>query len=198
MYRHGYAKWKQVGNSCTIIFLKLTPKQHSLLCSFYLMVYAYNSYTDGNLQLFGNVQRAELDGECTGSDCLTEGEVTTPPPPSYGLSKYLVTCSYVHIHNLHNKYFFLISGISIPNAEHTSKKTFLVTCNGSCRQIRAHIEFDGGDADLFANEGQHPITSGLSCLSSTCAMCRAVSGDDYEETCSDMSTQSGNRYEQIY
>ena len=90
--------------------------------------------------------------------------------------------------------FFLNLGIAIPNGDHTSKKTFLVTCNGACRQIRALIEFDGGDADLFANEGQHPITSGLSCLSSTCSMCRAVSGNDYEETCSDMSTQSGNRY----
>ena len=83
--------------------------------------------------------------------------------------------------------------VSIPNAEYHSKKTFLVTCNGPCRQIRALIEFNGGDADLFANEGQHPITSGLSCLSSTCSMCRATSGSSSEETCSDMATQDGNR-----
>ena len=57
------------------------------------MVYAWQSYADGNLQFFGNVQSVELDGECTGSDCQTEGGATTPPPPT-GLSKYLVihTC----------------------------------------------------------------------------------------------------------
>ena len=56
------------------------------------------------------------------------------------------------------------------------------------------MEFNGGgDADLFANEGQHPITSGISCIGSTCSMCQAVSGNGYEETCSDMATQNGNR-----
>ena len=139
------------------------------------MVYAYQSYADGNLQFFGNVQSAELDGECTGSDCQTGGGVLpppppTPPPPAGG---------------------FL--GISIPSAEYRSKKTYLVTCNGPCQQIRALIEFNGGDADLFANEGQHPITSGLTCLSSTCSMCRSTSGSSSEETCSDMATQNGNR-----
>ena len=89
--------------------------------------------------------------------------------------------------------FHILSGISIPNAERWNKKTFLVTCNGPCSQIRVHIEFNGGDADLFANEGQHPITSGLSCLSSTCSMCRATSGSSHEEACSDMATQNGNR-----
>ena len=56
------------------------------------MVYAFGSYSDGNLQFSGNVQSAELDGECTGIDCQTEGEVTTlpPPPPPTGLSKHLV------------------------------------------------------------------------------------------------------------
>ena len=48
---------------------------------FYLMVYAFSSYTDGNLQLFGNVQSVVLDGECTGYDCQTEEGVTTPSPP---------------------------------------------------------------------------------------------------------------------
>ena len=80
----------------SLIFKMLTPIHHSLLCSFYLMVYAYNSYTDGNLRFFGNVLRVELDGECTGSDCQTQEGVTTlpPPPPPTGLSKYLVilTC----------------------------------------------------------------------------------------------------------
>ena len=58
--------------------------------SFYLMVYAYQSYADGNLQFFGNVQSVQLDGECTGLDCQTEEYVTTtaspgpPPPPGPG------------------------------------------------------------------------------------------------------------------
>ena len=157
------------------------------------MVYAFGSYSDGNLQFSGNVQSAELDGECTGIDCQTEGEVTTlpPPPPPTGNSKYFMTHTWAQFE--WHKLFFLILGISIPNAEHRSKKTYLVTCNGPCSQIRALIEFNGGDADLFANEGQHPITNSLSCLSSTCSMCRATSGNDYEETCSDMSTQNGNR-----
>ena len=55
------------------------------------------------------------------------------------------------------------------------------------------MEFNGGDADLFANEAQHPITDSTTCLDSTCSMCRATSGDDYEETCSDMDTENGNR-----
>ena len=84
-------------------------------------------------------------------------------------------------------------GISISNAEQWNKKTYQVLCNGPCRQIRVLIEFNGGDADLFANEGRHPITSGISCSGSACSMCRAVSGNDYEETCSDMATQSGNK-----
>ena len=157
------------------------------------MVYAYQSYADGNLQFFGNVQHVELDGECTGSDCQTEIGVTTlpPPPPPTGLSNYLVILT-GKLFALQT-FFFLILGISIPHADYTSKKTFFVTCNGPCNQIRALMEFNGGDADLFAHEGQHPITSGLSCLDSTCSMCRAVSGDDYEETCSDMATQNGNR-----
>ena len=66
----------------SLIFKMLTPIHHSLPCSFYLMVYAYSSYTDGNLQFFGNVQSIELDGECTGSDCQTEEFITTPAPPT--------------------------------------------------------------------------------------------------------------------
>ena len=65
----------------SLIFKMLTPIHHSLPCSFYLMVYAYSSYTDGNLQFFGNVRSIVLDGECTGSDCHTEEYVTTPSPP---------------------------------------------------------------------------------------------------------------------
>ena len=49
------------------------------------MVYAWRAYADGNLQFFGNVQSVELDGECTGSQCLTEGGV--PPPPAGGGGK---------------------------------------------------------------------------------------------------------------
>ena len=72
----------ETGKSMILLFtFKQTPIHHSLSCSFYLMVYAYNSYTDGNLQFFGNAQSVELDGECTGRECQTEGGVTTPPPP---------------------------------------------------------------------------------------------------------------------
>ena len=68
------------------------------------MVYAWQSYADGNLQFFGNVQSVELDGECTGSDCQTEGGATTPPPPT-GLSKYLVKHTCVQF--AHCNLFFL-------------------------------------------------------------------------------------------
>ena len=95
--------------------------------------------------------------------------------------------------NLQKKKIYSFLGISIPTAEYRNKKTYLITCNGPCRQIRALIEFNGGDADLFANEEQHPITNGLSCLISSCSMCRAISGSSTEETCSDMATQNGNR-----
>ena len=86
-----------------------------------------------------------------------------------------------------------MSAISIPNAVVTNKKTYHVTCNGPCRQIRAHMQFNGGDADLLANEGQHPITNSITCIDSTCSMCRATSGSSSSETCSDMATQNGNR-----
>ena len=56
------------------------------------MVYAFSSYTDGNLQLFGNVQSVVLDGECTGNDCQTEEGVTTPSPPRPpGPGRWIVT-----------------------------------------------------------------------------------------------------------
>ena len=64
-----------------IFFKKLNSIHYFLPCSFYLMVYAYQSYADGNLQFFGNVQSVEIDGECTGRECLTGGGVTPPPPP---------------------------------------------------------------------------------------------------------------------
>ena len=51
------------------------------------MVYALLPYADGNLQFFGNVQSVELDGECTGQECLTEGGVAPPPPPTSGGGK---------------------------------------------------------------------------------------------------------------
>ena len=35
-------------------------------------------------------------------------------------------------------------------------KTFLVYCKGSCTDIKAVIEFDTGDPDLFATEHQPP------------------------------------------
>ena len=85
-------------------------------------------------------------------------------------------------------------GISIPNAEQWNKKTYLVSCNGPCSQIRIHIEFNGGDADLLADEGEHPITSSSGYQCPTCSMCQATSGNGYEETCSSMATQNGNRY----
>ena len=85
-----------------LTFKKWIQIHYFLPCSFYIMVYAFRSYTDGNLQFFGNVQSAELDGECTGTDCLTEGGVTTlpPPPPSTGNSKYFMThtCAQFELH----------------------------------------------------------------------------------------------------
>ena len=68
-----------------LTFKNLTPTHYFLLCSFYVMVYAWTAYADGNLQFFGNVHSVELDGECTGSQCLTEGGV--PPPPAGGGGK---------------------------------------------------------------------------------------------------------------
>ena len=89
--------------------------------------------------------------------------------------------------------FHLVLVITIPNADQWNKKTYLVSCNGPCRQIRIHIDFNGGDADLLANEEQHPVTSGgYRCP--TCSMCEGISGNDYQEQCSDMATQNGNRY----
>ena len=61
-----------------LIFYYILP------CSFYLMVVAYQSYTNGDLQFFGNVRTVELDGECTGRECQTAGGVTPPPPTGGG------------------------------------------------------------------------------------------------------------------
>ena len=168
------------------------------------MVVAWVSYADGNLQFFGNVQSVELSGECTGHDCQTEEGVTTPPPttlppttlppppPPPGLTHS--ESAFILIHNCVNFILHIVSGVSIPNAVKWNKRTYRVTCNGLCTQIRVHIEFNGGDADLVANEGGHPITNGISCSEYTCTMCRSVSGNDYEETCSNMSTYYVNRY----
>ena len=57
---------------------------NNLLFSFYLMVVAYQSYADGNLQFFGNIQSVELDGECTGHGCQTGGGVVTTQGPGPG------------------------------------------------------------------------------------------------------------------
>ena len=35
------------------------------------MVFAFKSYTNGNLQFFGNVLSVEFEDECTGKDCQT-------------------------------------------------------------------------------------------------------------------------------
>ena len=87
---------------------------------------------------------------------------------------------------------FIVLGIFISNSGQWNKKTYLVACSGPCRQIRIHIDFNGGDADLLVDEGEHPITSsGYRCP--TCSMCEGISGNDYEETCSNMGTQNGNK-----
>ena len=70
--------------------IKCTQPQYFLPYSFYLMVVAYQSYANGDLQFSGNVQSVELDGECTGQECQTGTGVTlppTPPPPTGGGGK---------------------------------------------------------------------------------------------------------------
>ena len=70
--------------TCKSMSMLICPDFKQFTYSFYLMVVAYQSYADGNLQFFGNVQSVELDGECTGRECQTGGGVTPPPPPPTG------------------------------------------------------------------------------------------------------------------
>ena len=44
----------------------------------------------------------------------------------------------------------------IGDALKSSTKTYLVNCEGECRNIKATIEVDTGDPDLFASEHQPP------------------------------------------
>ena len=48
----------------------------------------------------------------------------------------------------------------IGDALKSSTKTYLVNCEGKCRNIKATIEVDTGDPDLFASEHQPPQIGG--------------------------------------
>ena len=102
-----------------------------------------------------------------------------------------------------------VLGIEVPNAVEWNKKTYLVTCNGRCRNIESTIHFSGGDARLFANEGGHPITIWIQFswgwfTCPACSMCQYRQyGYTYgktTETCkgSDMNTENGNRCVNVY
>ena len=48
----------------------------------------------------------------------------------------------------------------IGDALKSSTKTYLVNCEGKCRNIKATIEVDTGDPDLFASEHHPPQIGG--------------------------------------
>ena len=80
---------------------------------------------------------------------------------------------------------------TIPVAETGSQRIFSVTCNGSCSQLTATVTIGSGDADLYANEDEPPTLSGWNCPD--CSMCEAAT-TALIETCSNISTQNGNRW----
>ena len=49
-----------------------------------------------------------------------------------------------------------IYSIDIGDAARRDTKTFVVNCEGRCKDIRATIKVDSGDPDLFASEHQPP------------------------------------------
>ena len=48
----------------------------------------------------------------------------------------------------------------IGDALKKATKTFVVNCEGQCKNIKASIEVDTGDPDLFASEHQQPQIGG--------------------------------------
>ena len=78
---------------------------------------------------------------------------------------------------------------TISSAQAGNQVVWAVSCNGPCRNLRAELTTSSGDADLYANEDDHPSLGGYQCP--TCSMCEAVTAD-LDDTCSNMAS-SGNR-----
>ena len=53
-----------------------------------------------------------------------------------------------------------IYSVDIGDAPRSATKTFVVTCEGRCKDITATIKVDTGDPDLFATEHQPPQIGG--------------------------------------
>ena len=79
---------------------------------------------------------------------------------------------------------------TIASAQGGNQVTWVVSCNGPCRQLRAQLTTSSGDADLYANEDDPPSLSSYHCPD--CSMCEAVTAG-LGDTCTNMATQSGGR-----
>lgn len=73
------------------------------------------------------------------------------PNTTFMLMAMLVTCGFCQEKSLSR---------DIGDAARSATKTFVVNCDGQCKDIKATIEVDTGDPDLFASEHQPPQIGG--------------------------------------
>ena len=116
--------------------------------SFYLIVLAYEGYENGKITVSGQNLKSidevcpQGNYKCSSGECIDDIKKCDGYQDCQdGTDETALTCGKIY-------------SMNIGDALKSATKTFVVNCEGHCKDITATIKVDTGDPDLFASEHQ--------------------------------------------